>query len=100
MVGLSRPYPFKLFKGCLPQILLGPSLHTLSYLFFLLTRHNSTDSHSQDYSIFLDFFTLVITCKTHYFFKKKSYDQIDRVTLGSRLATAFANLCIIHQKKT
>ena len=22
--GISRPYPFKFFKGCLPQILLGP----------------------------------------------------------------------------
>ena len=27
---LSRPYPFKFFKGCLPQILLGPFLNTLS----------------------------------------------------------------------
>ena len=27
---LSRPYPFKLFKGCLPQILLGSLLNTLS----------------------------------------------------------------------
>ena len=30
MVCLSRPYPFKLFKGCLPQILLGPFLNALS----------------------------------------------------------------------
>ena len=28
MVCLSRPYPFKFFKGCLPQILLGPFLNT------------------------------------------------------------------------
>ena len=27
---LSRPYPFKFFKGCLLQILLGPFLNTLS----------------------------------------------------------------------
>ena len=26
---LSRPYPFNFFKGCLPQILLGPLLNTL-----------------------------------------------------------------------
>ena len=26
---LSRPYPFKFFKSCLPQILLGPFLNTL-----------------------------------------------------------------------
>ena len=29
---LSRPYPFKYFKGCLPHILLGPFLNTLSHL--------------------------------------------------------------------
>ena len=28
MVCLSRPYHFKIFKGCLPQILLGPFLNT------------------------------------------------------------------------
>ena len=29
---LGKPYPFKFFKGCLPQILLGPFLNTLTYL--------------------------------------------------------------------
>ena len=29
---LSRPYYFKFFKGCLPQILLGPFLNILSQL--------------------------------------------------------------------
>ena len=29
---LSRPYPFKFFKGCLPQNLLSPLLSTLSHL--------------------------------------------------------------------
>ena len=29
---LSRPYPFKFFKGCLSQILLGPFLNTLSQI--------------------------------------------------------------------
>ena len=29
---LSRPYPFKFFKGCFPQISLGPLLNTFSYL--------------------------------------------------------------------
>ena len=33
MVCLSRPYPFKFFKGCLPQNLLSPLLNTLSHLF-------------------------------------------------------------------
>ena len=32
-IDLSRPYPFKFFKGCLPQILLGPFLNTLSHLY-------------------------------------------------------------------
>ena len=32
MVCSSRPYPFKFFKGCLRQILLGPFLNTLSHI--------------------------------------------------------------------
>ena len=28
----SDPYPFKFFKGCLPQILLGPFLDTLPHI--------------------------------------------------------------------
>ena len=32
MVGLSRPYPFKFFKGCLRQNLLSPFLNTLSQM--------------------------------------------------------------------
>ena len=32
MVCLSRPYPFKFFKGCLPQILFGPLLNTFSHI--------------------------------------------------------------------
>ena len=33
---LSRAYPFKFFKGCPPQILLCPLLHTLSQITFSL----------------------------------------------------------------
>ena len=29
--GSSRPYEFKFFNGCLPQILLGPFLNTLTH---------------------------------------------------------------------
>ena len=32
MVCLSRPYPFKFFKGCLRQNLLSPLLNTLSHI--------------------------------------------------------------------
>ena len=29
----SRPYPFKFFKGCVLQILLGPFLNTWTQIF-------------------------------------------------------------------
>ena len=38
MVCQSRPYHFKFFKGCLPQILLGPFLNNLIPLFRELFR--------------------------------------------------------------
>ena len=37
-VCLSRPYHFKFFKGCLPQIWLGPFLNTLSHIRFFWSR--------------------------------------------------------------
>ena len=40
MVCLSRPYPFKYFNGCLPQILFGLFLNTLSQM-----KHNSHTKH-------------------------------------------------------
>ena len=33
VVCLSRPYHLKIFKGCLPQILLSPFLNTLTQVF-------------------------------------------------------------------
>ena len=36
MVLLGRPYHFKFFKDCLPQILLGPFLKTLTHIVFLM----------------------------------------------------------------
>ena len=32
LICLCRPYPFRFFKGCLPQMLLGPFLNTLSQM--------------------------------------------------------------------
>ena len=32
MVSLNRPYQLKFYKGCLPQILLGPFLKTLTHV--------------------------------------------------------------------
>ena len=37
MVWLSRPYTFKLFKGCLPQILPGPLLNTWTHIEYPLS---------------------------------------------------------------
>ena len=36
---LSRPYPLKIFKGCLPQILLGPFFNILSYILAMTGKH-------------------------------------------------------------
>ena len=33
---LARPYPFKFFKDCLPPILLGPFLNTLSHYLVII----------------------------------------------------------------
>ena len=33
MVCLNRPYQLRFFKGCIPKILLGPFLNTLSQVF-------------------------------------------------------------------
>ena len=45
MVYLSRPYIFNFFKGCLPQILLGPFLNFLSHLYAKIYRFLSPVSH-------------------------------------------------------
>ena len=34
----TKPYHFKFIKGCLPQILLGPFLNTLSHIIFQSTK--------------------------------------------------------------
>ena len=39
MVCLGRPYHFKFFKGCFPQILIGPFLNNLSHMEDSITRH-------------------------------------------------------------
>ena len=48
MVCLGRPYHFKYFIGCLPQILLGPFLNTLTHINFcpnINIRPNPTPDH-------------------------------------------------------
>ena len=48
MVYLGRAYQFKFFKGCLPQILLGPFLNTLSHLSI---RENLSQVGQTDHSL-------------------------------------------------
>ena len=52
----SAPYPFKFFKGCLPQILLGPLLNTLSQMLMADKKGwgAGTDVNSQMFSINLE----------------------------------------------
>ena len=38
MVSLNKPYPFKLFKGCLPHNLLSLLLNTLSQMFRMVPQ--------------------------------------------------------------
>ena len=38
---LSRPYHFNFFKGCLPQILPGPFMNSLSHMSIAVVRNNS-----------------------------------------------------------
>ena len=44
---ISRPYPFKFFKGRLPHILLGPLLNTLSHMFLLSNLKSHGRSHQK-----------------------------------------------------
>ena len=41
MVCLGRPYHFKYFKGCFPEILLGPFLNTLTHMFQAPNRNRN-----------------------------------------------------------
>ena len=41
MVYLGRPYHFKFFRGCLPQIVLGPFLNSLTHFYFSIFRFDS-----------------------------------------------------------
>ena len=47
---LSRPYSFKAFKGCLPQILLGPFLNTFSHMFLSFVDFPSQNIQHRNFS--------------------------------------------------
>ena len=49
---LGRVYPFKFFKGCLPQILLGPLLNTFSHICYI-SQNSVSFSHKRALNSFL-----------------------------------------------
>ena len=51
MVYLGTPHHFKFFKGCLPQILLGSFLNTLTQM-----NQQSWTKHLETFSLFSTFF--------------------------------------------
>ena len=52
---LSRPYDFKFFKGCLPQILLGPFLNTYMILVDIGLNRLFSCTHLYGIRYFLQF---------------------------------------------
>ena len=48
-ISYDRSYHFKFFKGCLPQISLGPFLNTLSHLYTSNNANNSNNTLSHLY---------------------------------------------------
>ena len=58
---LSRTYHFKFFKGCLPQILLGTFLNTLSHIQVLqFALYCTVNRHLQLENLFLFFYYSVL----------------------------------------
>ena len=58
MICLSKPYNFKFFKGCLPQIYLGPFLNTLFHLLILTENSHAVTNDtevSQEYPHYQEF---------------------------------------------
>ena len=54
MVRLRRPYRFNFFKGCFPQISLGPFLNTLSHWNYL--QKQRTTNLITDLALFHEYF--------------------------------------------
>ena len=52
MVYLNRPFHFKFFKGCLPQIFLGPFYNTLFQIWFSAESVNSLKIQKQPPEMF------------------------------------------------
>ena len=60
MVCLGRPYHFNFFKGCLPQILLGPFLHILTHL----SLQNSSEN-CQKFLVIIERFSVMALVTTN-----------------------------------
>ena len=78
---IYRSYPFKVFKGCLPQILLGPLLNTFSHLivslslteisFLIITAARDFIFYRKDLpydiSLFLSNYQTIVSIQMYYF---------------------------------
>ena len=64
-LGLGRPYLFNFLKGCLPQILVGPFLNSLTQMFVQFTSC-FVQGHSRQKERFSDAFSgygkEILTC--------------------------------------
>ena len=67
MVCLFRPYPFKFFKGCLPQTLFGLFLNTLSQIRYDCTKSKTAAILIFQKHLFLFQQDFKLQCKTFYF---------------------------------
>ena len=89
MVYLSRPYPFKFFKGCLPQNLLSPLLNTLSHI---MISYPLSLLYSLLISSYKTSFQLFIDIKTANF--RLTDDDAIHVWKDLVNTANFRNLCI------
>ena len=86
---LGRPYPLKLFKGCLSQILLGPFFNTLSHITYHFWDCCIMDNLSDicfHKNIFLMWNLKGVICMKFGF---SSYAQILRIWLSISYSNAY-----------
>ena len=102
MVCLNRPYSFKFFKGCLPQISLGPFLNTLSHMklsfscykvhsSFLHTVPNAISQLFSDFAIFF-IFQIVTSNNEHVWTTAKYLNVLHHNRTQKQLRHFFLNI--------
>ena len=99
MVCLGRPYHFKIFKGCLPQILLGLFLNTLPHLISSMVFQKDTEIIMDKDDLDKDFEQKYIpndalpNCKRN--FTDKNFDEL-RVPLHANMGTE----CMVDEENS